>query len=551
MNAPRPCPIVPDASVTLFDLVDRLSERSDAGLVVYDRRGKTRTRRPYPEVMARARAWAAWLEASGVRPGDIVFLCLPTSHDVIEGFYGASLAGALPCLLAMPRAIGGLEVFKRRVELLGRFGRGHLVTTPEVGAELGTPFLAVPEALDLSAKAPARPRPRASELAYVQLTSGSTQTPKAVAITHSNLAENTYAIVARGTGRGGEAFVTWLPLYHDMGLVGMAFTAMHHGAELVLLPPEAFLAAPRRWLEAISLHPETVASTAPNFGYQWCVDRIAADQVAGLDLSRWRVACCGAEMIRPATVTEFAARFAPAGFKIEQFSPCYGMAEGTLAVTMCPVSVRAPLVHDGVVACGPPVPGMQVDVRPVGSEGVLPEGQEGEVVISGTSLFAGYHQDPEITRAVLREDGTFRTGDLGYLKGGELFITGRVKDLLILDGANVAPHELEWLAQGLIDLDGGRAAAFSVEHLRREQPVLVVEVKEVPTADVLEALRTRCARDVAPLHDLVLVRRGTLPKTSSGKVMRSTVKARYLDGTLEAVLWRHKDPAQSSTRSEA
>ncbi|MBX3468182.1 MAG: AMP-binding protein [Planctomycetes bacterium] len=560
---------------TLGELVDALAAGSGA-LAVYDRRGKTKVERPYPEVARRARAWGAWLEAQGVRPGDLVYLCLPTSHELIEGFLGASLVGALPCCLALPRAIGGLDVFRRRVEQLARFGRGHLVTTPEVGAELGAPFLAPPDPLDLERLVDV-PRLDPGAIAYVQLTSGSTSVPKAVAITHANLAANTAAIYTRGAGSPAETYVSWLPLYHDMGLVGILFTAMFHGCSLALMTPETFVGTPRRWFEAMTdvRKDHTIVTSAPNFGYQWAVDRIPAEKVAGLDLSRWRVACCGAEMVRPATLEEFAARFRPAGFDPGALIPCYGMAEATLAVTMSPAA-RGPVVVDGSVSCGPAVDGLEVTIRPVdgaperaragladlpesgpgggGSPGevgersrrthhtedsdeTLPEGTEGEIVIRGSSVFPGYFLDPEATAAVLH-DGLFRTGDLGYLRGGELHVTGRVKDLIILDGANVAPHELEWLAQAHVDLDGGRAAAFSVEHRRREVPVLVVEVKEVPPPEAVEALRAAVARDVAPLHDLVFVRRGTVPKTSSGKVQRGQVRARYLDGTLEGVLWR-------------
>ncbi len=530
---------------SLVELVDRLAERPEAGLTVYDRRGRNEVRRPYPEVAARARARAAWLAASGVRPGELVYLCLNTSHELIETFLGAALLGAVPCCLALPKAIGGLEVFRRRLGLLERFGANHLVTTADVAAEAGRAALVVPDDPDLAAVPPAPPSPAPGELAYVQLTSGSTQTPKAVAISHANLAANAHGIVARGAGHADETYVSWLPLYHDMGLVGMTFTALYHGVGLALMPPEAFLGTPRRWLEAIAAQPTTVVTTAPNFGYQWCVDRVPADKVAGLDLSRWRLACCGAEMVRPATLDDFAARFAPAGFDRAAFLPCYGLAEATLAATMCPAR-RPTVVRDGLVSCGPPLEGLEVSVRAPEDGRPLDDGAEGEVCLRGTSVFLGYFLDEEATAAA-RRDGWFRTGDLGYLRDGELYVTGRVKDLLVLDGANVAPHELEWLAQDLIDLDGGRAAAFSVEHARREVPVLVVEVREAPAPEATDALRGRAAHDVAPLFDLVFVRRGTLPKTSSGKVQRSAVRARYLEGALEGVLWRLRPTPDGGT----
>ena len=540
----------PNTPRTLAELVDFLAAEGGA-LGVYDRRGKTRLDRPFPEVARRARAWGAWLEAQGVAPDDLVFLCLPTSHDLVEGFLGAALIGALPCCLALPRAMGGLDAFRRRVEQLARFGRGHLVTTPEVGAELGTPFLTAPAELPLERLVDV-PRLAPSAIAYVQLTSGSTSAPKAVAITHANLAANTTSIVRRGGSvTRTETFVSWLPLYHDMGLVGMLFSAMFHGCSLALMTPEAFVGTPLRWLEAISnVRPDhTIATSSPNFGYQWAVDRVPAEKVAALDLSRWRIACCGAEMVRPDTLEEFTARFRPAGFDPGALIPCYGLAEATLAVTMSPAG-RGPVVVGGNVACGPPVDGLQVTIRPVGRDDTLPEGQEGEVVLSGTSVFPGYFRDPEATAAVLR-DGVFRTGDLGYLRRGELHVTGRVKDLIIIDGVNVAPHALEWLAQEHVDLDGGRAAAFSVERRRREVPVLVVEVKAVPAQAAIDALRAAVARDVAPLHDLVFVRRGALPKTSSGKVQRGQVRARYLEGALEGVLWRMAGATTSAGGNEA
>jgi fatty-acyl-CoA synthase len=532
---------------TLAELVDALSTNPEGTLGVYDRRGKTKVDRPYPEVARRARAWGAWLEAKGARAGDIVFLCLPTSHDLVEGFLGASLVGALPCCLALPRAIGGLESFKRRVEQLSRFGRGHLITTPDVGAELGAPFLAPPRDDELVrlASLPAHD-PRA--LAYIQLTSGSTSAPKAVSITHEGLVANARAIVRRGQGTSQETYVSWLPLYHDMGLVGILFCALFHGCSLALMTPETFVGTPAKWLEAIAaVKPShTVITSAPNFGYQWVLDRVDVERTKGLDLSRWHVACCGAEMIRPGTVEDFLARFRPSGLDPGIFLPCYGMAEATLAATMTP-NGRGPRIVDGSVSCGPPVDGMEVTIRPVGSEQLLGEGHEGEIVLRGTSMFAGYYRDPEATAAVLRSDGTFRSGDLGYLREGELHVTGRVKDLLIIDGANVAPHELEWLVDAHVDMDGGRAAAFSIERERREVPVLVVECKEVPARPALDALRAAVAREVAPLFDLVLVRRGTMPKTSSGKVQRGQVRARYLDGTLEGVLWRLSTSTEATT----
>lgn len=533
--------VPPNTPPTLIQAL-RALEGSERLLGVYDRRGKKRTDRPYAEVVARARGWATWLEQQGVRPGEVVFLCLQTSHDLLEAFFGAVVLGALPCCLALPRAVGGLDVFRRRLALLAeRFPGGTLIAAPDVAAEAGRPALTPPESLDGLALAPLAPVDPGA-LCYVQLTSGSTRAPKAVAISHANLAANAHGIFRAGGGGSHETFVSWLPLYHDMGLVGIVFTALFHGADLVLMPPETFVGTPLKWLEALSEPRAEVITSAPNFGYQWCVDRIGADKLRGLDLSRWRIACCGAEMVRPETLRAFTARFAPFGFREGAFIPCYGMAETTLAVTFCPPG-RAPLLRDGRVSCGPPIEGLEVEVRDPASGAPLPDGVEGEVCARGSSLFQGYFLDPEATAAVVRE-GWFHTGDLGYLADGELYVTGRLKDLIILDGVNVAPHELEWIGEELLPCEGGRAAAFSVEPAGREVPVLVVEVRAVPEPALLEEVERRVAADLgAPLFDLVLVRRGSLPKTSSGKVQRGEVRRRYQQGTLEQ-LWARREASE-------
>lgn len=535
-----------ETPATLVDLVADMAQRDPArGVTVYDRRAKRSTTRSYAELAERARRWGGWLRERGVEREQVVFICLPTSHDLVEAFLGASLLGAYPCLLALPRAIGGLDAFRRRVDKIGaRYGGSHLITTPDVGAEVERAFHAVPDdlaAAPLLELTPADPQ----ALAYVQLTSGSTQLPKAVAITHANLAANTGGIFRAGQGSPEHTLVSWLPLYHDMGLVGTTLTAMMHGLQLCLMPPEAFVGNPLRWLAVIAAQEGLVVACAPNFGYQWCVDRIPAGKEDDLDLSRLDLALCGSEMVRPAMLDEFCARFGPRGFRRETFLPCYGMAETTLAVTLS-VPHREPKLHEGRVSCGPPIDGLTVEVRDPETNAAVADGVEGEVVVRGTSVFAGYHLDEAATAAVLDPDGSFHTGDLGFLHAGELYITGRLKDLLILDGVNVAPYELEWLAQEHLPMEGGRAAAFSIEVSGRERAVLVAEVKAAPDPEVMTALKRQVGADFAPLHELVLVRRGTLPKTSSGKVQRTKIKALYEQGELEAVLWRSEQPTESA-----
>lgn len=537
---------------TLIAALQALEEGSfpgdfSTGLGVYDRRAKDVDYCDYADLVRRARARGAWLKEQGVEPGHVVYVCLPTGHEMIEVFLGAVVIQALPCCVALPRALGGLEVFKRRLALLAeRYPGGQLITDAETGAECGIPSLQLPAldpaALDPSRLAPLRPV-EPSQLAYVQLTSGSTSLPKAVAISHGNLCANARAILLACGGSRADTFVSWLPLYHDMGLVGMLFTALIHGVGVRLMRPETFVGSPLRWLGAIAEQERSVVTTAPNFGYQWCVDRIRADKVAGLDLSGWRVAACGAEMIRPLTLSSFLERFQPAGLRPDVFIPCYGMAETTLALASRALHAEIK-THQGRVSCGQAVEGMELEIRDPETWEVLGEGREGEIVCWGSSLFQGYHLDPESTAENVR-DGRLRTGDLGYLHEGELYVTGRLKDVIIFDGANVAPYELEWIAEQHVDMDGGRAAAFSVDPEGREVPVLLVEAKSVPSPEVIAAVKAQVAAEVAPLYDLVIVRRGCLPKTTSGKVMRGQSKALYLQGELD-VLWQLRDAAPSA-----
>ena len=339
----------------------------------------------------------------------------------------------------------------------------------------------------------------------------------------------------------------WLPLHHDMGLVGGILYSLLNGLDLHLASPRAFLARPRVWLELLSAAGRSV-SPAPNFAYQLCVDRIAPDERAGLDLSRVRAALLGAEMVRPETAASFARAFAAAGLDPRAMRPCYGLAEATLAVTFDSAGegVRtAPVPDDGrgrgelveVVSVGVPVPDTEVRVTsPDGAQ--LGEGRVGEVLVRGPGVFAGYWNDDEATRETLTADGWLRTGDLGFLRGGELYLSGRTKDILIVRGQNLMPHELEWIVEEVAGGGGAcRAGAFSVPRSSGEEPVVVVEVDGDARSDlsaVEREIRDRVGRRLAlVLADVAFVRRGKIPKTTSGKVQRRELRARYLARELE------------------
>jgi fatty-acyl-CoA synthase len=352
--------------------------------------------------------------------------------------------------------------------------------------------------------------------------------------------------------------VSWLPLNHDMGLVGCFFLSIVHGIELYLLRPDSFLGRPKLWLQVLSDYKGTM-SPAPNFAYQLCVERIESADVEGLDLSKWRIVLTGAEMVHPETCKAFSDKFAAQKFNPRHFTPSYGMAEATLAVTSdrkrkgvrtMPTAgmADAGLSLSEVVCVGAPVIDSELRISSPAKPGTfLPDGQIGEIWFRGPGVFGGYYNDPEETAESLCE-GWLRTGDLGFLKDGELYITGRIKELLIINGLNLMPHELEWVAEGISGGGGTeRCAAFSVTKPGLgEHAVLVVEAATTDSAELArmdKEIRIRIGRALGlPLSDLVFIKRGQMPKTTSGKVQRRELRQRYLDGKLERLPFTPSTP---------
>lgn len=557
MSTPvRPAPAtLPEA---LIQAAERFPQR---GVALFDGRGRSSERRSYPELLALARRGAGRLAAAGVAPGDRVVVCLNTSWEWMEAWLGALLLGAWPVAMTPPGALGASEAHVARVGAVAdRLAARRVVSSDGFRREarrLGEGALAErcrsPEDLAALAEAPV-PATAAEpgEVAFLQLTSGSTGLPRAVMIPHRAVLHNNHASdLAIGAPFGApasawaETMVAWLPLNHDMGLVGCLFMSVVHGLDLWLLPPAAFLARPRLWLQHLSSH-GAVFAPAPNFGYQLCVERLSAADLEGLDLSGWKAALVGAEMVRPETTAAFAEMTAPAGFSAASLRPCYGLAEGTLAVTFDlagrGVRTRGNPAADAdgapeVVCLGAPVADTELSI--VAADGsALPEGEVGEVRVRGPGVFLGYYNDPEATAEGL-VDGWLATGDLGFLHAGELYLTGRLKDILILRGHNLMPHELEWLAEGVTGGGGvERCGAFSIDGgAEGEVPVVVVETSG-RDAEALAALGRQIRLAVGhalglTLADVAFVRRGRIPKTTSGKVQRRELKRRYLAGELE------------------
>ncbi len=511
---------------------------------------------------------AAGLQALGVGPGETVALMLPTGRAYLECFLGALALGAIAVPLYPPARVSQLEEHLRRHgRILASSGARVLVTLPEArrlarvlrAAAPALERVVAPEAVAADPAGLRRPAPDGSAVAFLQYTSGSTGDPKGVVLTHANLLANIRAMGEAVGASPDDCFVSWLPLYHDMGLIGAWLGSLYHGAPLVLMPPLRFMARPRRWLEAISRHRGTL-SASPNFGYALCATRLRERDLEGLDLSSWRCAFNGAEPVSPATVERFVARMRPYGFRPEAMMPVYGLAESSVGLCFPPPGrgvrvdavrretferehVAAPAAPDEpgalrFVGCGFPLPGHQV--RIVGAEGrELPERHEGRIQFRGPSATSGYWRNPEATRALF--DGEWlETGDLGYLADGELFVTGRVKDLIIRAGRNLYPQEIEDAVQALEGVRPGGVAAFAAPDPEGGGERLVVMAETTLREPQARAgLEARIREAVAALGELppeevVLVPPHAVPKTSSGKVRRGAARAMHLEGRVPA-----------------
>jgi len=528
----------------------------------------------YAGLDAQARAVAAALREVAA-PGDRALLLYPPGLDFIVAFFGCLYAGvvAVPAYPPRPndRSQGRLRSIAQdaepRVALSTSATLSGVAGLTAVAPELAAVRWIATDALAAREKPePGFSEPDPESIAFLQYTSGSTAEPKGVEVTHANLLHNERMIGAAFEQDESSVVVGWLPLYHDMGLIGTVLQPLHAGGRCVLMSPVAFLQRPLRWLEAIGRYHGTT-SGGPNFAYELCVRKATPEALAGLDLASWRVAFNGAEPVRAETLERFAETFAPAGFRPEAFYPCYGLAEATLfvaggvmgrrprvarvepaALERNEVVVVAPEVPDArlLVSSGRPWMGQKIVVAdPETGEACL-SGRVGEIWIAGPSVARGYWRNPEATARDFKaflpgSDGPFlRTGDLGFLAAGELYVTGRLKDLIILRGRNHYPQDLERTAEvGHPDLRPGNAAAFAVETGGEERLVIALEV-ERRRRDGFDEVAEAVRRAVAAEHEVmvwevVLLRAGSLPKTSSGKVQRGLCRRQYLGGDLTVV----------------
>ncbi len=535
--------------------------------------GKTITYRALKEAAERL---ARGLQDKGLKAGESVAIMLPTGADYFFSFFGILLAGGVPVPIYPPARLKQIEEhLNRHAAILDNCLAGILITVPEAKqmARLLAPqvpslhHVATVNELSSVAGKFRKPALTARDTAFLQYTSGSTGRPKGVVLTHGNLLANIRAM-GEAIGAGPtDVFVSWLPLYHDMGLIGAWLGSLHYANLLVIMSPLSFLARPQRWLWAIHRHGGTL-SAAPNFAYELCLRRIDDKDLDGLDLSSWRNAFNGAEAVRPETVGRFCQRFAKYGFRRQAITPVYGLAESSVGLAFPPRN-RGPLVDcirrddftasgDAVpateedakalrfIACGRPLPGHQVRIVDAGGR-ELPERQEGWLQFRGPSVTSGYFRNPQATRRLFKGDW-LDSGDRAYIATGDVYITGRAKDIIIRAGRNIHPDELEEAIGDVPGIRKGNVAVFGSADpdSGTERLVILVETRkrEAAALDQLRSKLNALATDLAggPADDLILAPPNSVLKTSSGKIRRAASRKLYEKGGIgkpqRAVWWQ-------------
>ena len=554
----------PDSAATLVEVLQwHVRRHPERPHVLFQRSATETDTLSYGELLATARQVAAGLRGIGIVPGQCVALMLPTGLEFFHSFYGILLAGAIPVPIYPPTRPGQIEDHLRRqagilqnceaaalvtfdaARMVARILSGLVptlreVTTPRELRDAGS-----------AAASPADHRGQGSEIAFIQYTSGSTGNPKGVTLDHGNLLANIRAWGQAVALTPADVTVSWLPLYHDMGLIGAWLGSLYHACPLVLMSPLDFLARPERWLWAIHQHRGTVTA-APNFAFELCLRHLDPARLQGLDLGSWRYAANGAEPVGAETLARFAAAFRPYGFRAESLAPVYGLAECSVGLAVSPPG-RGPLIDRvrrealaagealpaaaddahalQLVACGQPLPGHEVRiVDEAGSE--LPPRRVGRLEFRGPSATRGYYRNAEATARLIR-DGWLDSGDLAYLVDGDIVVTGRIKDTIIRGGRNLYPYELEEAVGAIPGVRRGCVAVFGVGVAGQgtEKLVVVAESRETDGVARQELIRRINGLTVdllgTPPDDVVLVPPHSVLKTSSGKIRRAATREVY------------------------
>jgi fatty-acyl-CoA synthase len=549
---------------TLGDALD-YAARGARGMNFHDARGALLLAYPYALLREDSLANARRFAALGLGKGDRLALVAETGPEFAACFFGAVYAGLWPVPLPLPTSFGGREAYVEQLKVMLASSDPKLFLYPQELAEFageaarqcrveGREW----ESLDgLAQSAEALPAAAEDEIAYLQYSSGSTRFPHGVAVTHRALLDNLHAHALGVAVTDSDRCISWLPWYHDMGLVGCMLSPLANQISVDYLKTEDFARRPLAWLDLISRNPGTSLSYSPTFGYDICSRRMSSQTRAAdrFDLSRWRIAGNGADMIRPDVMQAFVDSFADAGFKAAAFCPSYGLAEATLAVSIMPPGegIRIELVEESelsgigtpaqerprryraIVNCGKPVKGMEVEVR--GADGaILADRSIGKVYCRGSSVMHSYFRDEESTRACLSGDGWLDTGDMGYVSSGYIFIVGRAKDMIIINGRNHWPQDIEWAVEQLPGFKSGDIAAFAITGPSGEETPAVLVHCRVSDPEERGRLRddirerVRAITGITPVVELVPPR--TLPRTSSGKLSRTKARNLYLTGEI-------------------
>ncbi|HET9811920.1 MAG TPA: fatty acyl-AMP ligase [Sphingomicrobium sp.] len=548
---------------TLVDALD-YAARGSRGLNFHDARGTLLRAYPYSELRGDSIANARRFAGLGLEPGDRIALIAETCPEFAAAFFGAIYAGLWPVPLPLPTSFGGRQAYVDQLKVQLQSCEPSLVVAPPELADMASQAAGGVRVLDwegLAALAEgdaALPAASPDSIAYLQYSSGSTRFPHGVAITNRGLLEN---LRAHGVGlllRDTDRCISWLPWYHDMGLVGCLLSPIANQLSVDYQKTEDFARRPLAWLDMISRNPGTSVSYSPTFGYDICARRMSSQTRAEdrFDLSRWRIAGNGADMIRPDVMQAFVDAFAEAGFNAAAFCPSYGLAEATLAVSLMPPGegIRMELVEEtelsggeddgeerpkryrAVVNCGKPVQGMEAEVRGPGG-GELPERGIGRIFVRGGAVMVGYFRDEESTSACLSSDGWLDTGDMGYMSGGYIYIVGRAKDMIIINGRNYWPQDIEWAVEQLPGFKSGDIAAFAITGPSGEEtPAVLVHCRVSDPQErgrLRDDIRQR-VHAVTGINAVVeLVPPRTLPRTSSGKLSRTKARSLYLSGEIQ------------------